>query len=341
VVRLAAVIGAGVAVVAACAASPPSLPELGGETEGGTTQASAGDTTGNPADVGSGSATGDATASGSASDTAPPVGAQLVLDAGCVQLPPVDSGGASEQTVTVRNAGDEAAVGLLATIDAAEFTVATTGRVDACGEVLGPQQTCSVTVQLVGKAFGPRDATLTIAADNADGVETCLHGEVTGATTNLLVNGDAEQAGQPPPGWTQVDGVWQTTTQFSHTGARSLQAALFLAGPELVLAQVVDVTTWQAAVTTGAASVALEGWLRSSNAGNDPGRLEISARDGDGLELDTWSSANVSPNDWEFTELGGLLPATTATVEVRLVCVAGGFACNAFFDDLVVTLSYG
>lgn len=329
--------------VAACGATPPTLPSL--DTEIGSSSVTGGEAqtgeTGDDAPPDSAeSGPVSSTTGGPAGTSTSAAGPVLVFDDELFDFGSAALDAPQSAGLMLRNEGDEATVGLMVAIEGDGFSTGRNRSPLACREVLGAGDHCVIAVDFVAGELGPATGTVRAAADNAAEAELSLVAAGAGLSEELLANPDAEMTGSPPPGWMAVVSEWSATTQFAYTGRRSFSPVGLGFVSDAILEQVVDLTGFANAVSGGLATVEFFGAQRASNGGNDPGTMEIVALDASGTELDAVASRPTAPATWQVWEPTLALPRATAMLRVRLTCIGGGFSCNAFFDGLSLRLRY-
>lgn len=339
---------------AGCAADPPSFPESAETDTAETIGGPAADGSGDASDSGRGSATAttsNATSDGSSDgpqdgsgDTSAGGTAELVID-GPTDLGMVALEGEITAAIVVRNVGAGAALALDASISAGPFAFsggAYPGATGTCAATLDPQQACTLEVAFKPEILGPSAAELEVSATGTTSTAATLQAAATGTTPNLLVNGNAEvpPPGISPPGWTPVLLGWETTGAEAHGGLLSIrtESAITPDGSSRVLEQVVDVAALSALTGLGVGRIHLEGWLFTPS--NDLAGLQMEQLDAGGGVLAASSRAPASVPSWTELALEAPISPGLTSVAVRLEAAQAGTVCNAFYDDLVLTLSY-
>lgn len=333
--------------------------ELGssGGSTGGETTSSAGSTSatteGTDTTDPTGGSTTDPTTTSTTSTTdatGEPGQAMLVI----AEAPEIDFGDVDlddpvpTEAVTVSNEGDGDATALEAMLPGpyAFAGGAYPGTGGDCGGTLGADETCTMVVELAPATFGPLTSTLTLDYDDgmaAAAVNVDLTGAGIGTTANLLANPGGETSGNPPPSWNEINGNWTTTTQFSRSGARSIYGGDVNGndGP-FNLEQEIDISEYAAIIDDGGGlEVSFIGYARSFGNNNDDFAIRLRALDGGGDPIATDETDLQDQNDFTLMETGFVTPAQTRTIEARLLCLrTSGDFCDAYFDDLELTLTY-
>lgn len=334
------------ATLAACAGAPPSFPP-GADTGGGSGGTAVGATAGDPVPAtSSGSSEG---TSGSDTTTVgdDPGMPALSIDEGTVDFGDVTLGERAGLLLVVRNTGSSEAINLGASLRAGAFSFAGPagfpGTGGDCLPILGAGEECRLELEFTPQVLGPDSGSVQLTADDAVAVSLPLIGRGVGTTANLLVNGDAEDLGAPPPGWVVVAGAWRAGAPSvvfpAHDGVGVLLAEA--EGPNeriRVLEQAIDVSDIGELIDAGEVQVSLGGWLRMVN--NGEVTMSLRADDAMGLPATLWSAPSVSGTFWTEASIGEALPAGAATLTVVLACDSGQLTCGGHFDDLELSLAY-
>jgi hypothetical protein len=248
--------------------------------------------------------------------------------------------------VSLTNTGTRTATAIVAAAPGKPFTFAGgqwPGAAGDCGETLESGTACLVDVAFNPPRLGPATGSLTVDYDDGEGkqqVELGLAGAGSGSF-QLIMNGDAETMGDPPPSWDELVGAgWTTTTQFSHGGLRSITPGDEPNG-EVVLGQDQDVSGYAELIDQGALSVAFDGWSRAVGAGDDAHFFRVDFEDELGADIETFMGPVQMSTTWTQTTDSRSAPVGTRRVTARMHCAKeGGLRCDAFFDDVSIVVSY-
>ena len=325
------------------------------ETDGGGTAGTAGTSegtaaTGNDptADSATTTETTQTTQDSAGSTTAGVTPALLALDPAVVAFPTVDALGTTTTEVLLRNDGGAVASALTAMGLGGAFSLAGgawPGTGGDCGPTLEPGSTCTLMLQFAPPVMGPYETELVLTHDDGQGPATVvaqLSGVGAQVTQNLLINGDAEQGGSPPVGWTaSVGNNWTATTATSVSPSRSLHPGSGTGFTELWLRQDIDVSAFGPAVDTGDVRVDFGGWVTTDSFDSFAIRMEFLDAGGGTIDAHQWGWG-LEP-EWTQRATQAAVPSSTRRIRVRLggqtVDVPSGTA-NVYFDDLSVVLSY-
>jgi len=248
--------------------------------------------------------------------------------------------------VTLHNTGGRTATGITAAI-ATPFAWnggAWPGIGGTCVDTLAPDGYCQIELSFAPSTLGPVGGTIVVDYDDGDDPAQAvlsLTGAGSGATANLLLNGDGEDLGAPPPEWTPAAGTgWSTTTAIERSGARSITAGPSPYG-EVVLVQPVAVAQWAELIDAGMLSITFDGWSRAYDNDNDPHRFRVDFVDADGAILQAFEGMSHTTASWVQSTDVRIAPAGTREVVVRLHCTKSiGTDCGGYYDDMSVTASY-
>jgi hypothetical protein len=326
-----------------CPAEPPAFPPpaaADGSGDDGDAGGGTGTTAMPPTDDGS-------TAAPAASDgtTGEPEATVLMLDVPGLDFGDVDTADAATDCVVVLNVGSVTATGLSGSVSGEGFAFAGgayPGTAGTCGDSLDIADSCELDLAFTPGDLGPVGGMLEVAADNADPVVATLGGVGTGSTPNLLVNGDAEMLGTPPPGWVENAGAWSAAADLA---VRPQGGTGVFVGEstgnelEIALRQSVDVSAYADLVDRDDLELDFLGWQRGNGPNSEPGQIVLAVLDARGDTLEAWNSGMDTPFAWTELSLLEPLPAGTRTVSVTLECQAFlGSVCDAYFDDLELYL---
>ena len=331
---------------------PDSTAPLGtSNTSGGT-----GSTTEEPFDESDRSSTDlstvvDPTGDSSDASTASLLGPILELsDAPEYDFGLVNMGSTVSQTFALSNVGDAEALAIAAEPLAPPF--AFVGRMfpgtgGTCTETLDPDDACTIAVAFHPVDLGGQTSTLVVnyaGGERPQQVAVAFQGGGQGTTANLLVNGDGESGGDPPLGWTEVEGMgWVAGDDRvdPHAGTAHLSPG-FSPGPGThALHQRIDLTQWADLIDAGELQLDFSGWTRAWANGNNDHRIEAAFLDPNDTPLDTFSSPWDAEGQWQEITAQHLIPPSARTVLLALECeLASGSYCDGFFDDLVLTATY-
>jgi len=313
-------------------------------TEASGTEASGTEASGTEA---SGTETGGTESSGPAVDgsTGPaPDPAELVLsDAPAYDFADLTVGDSTSHTFTLSNEGPGTAVGVAAAVVGPPFSLVDGST---CGDTLESGGSCTVTVACAPTEWGVLTGSLVVDYDDDQGggsVEASLQVRGIGESAELLENGDAEQAGAPPPGWSLIAGAginWSTNTLQSAGGMRSIYAG---AGnlSAFRLLQAVDVSVWAPLVDGDGVTFQVRADTRASSNGDDfHGVILRFVDDGGDIIEELPSPLHDGPNWLELDE-SAVAPVGTRSVHVVLRCDKnGGTFCDAYFDNVSLVARY-
>jgi hypothetical protein len=215
-----------------------------------------------------------------------------------------------------------------------------------CSDVLDVGASCGIELDFAPHEPGPAESELVVHYH--DGTMNrltarALLGYGEGATTNLLVNGDAESCtaqGQSPPGWTKATGSgWQCGNGQGvepYAGRWSFYAGNEGDSGTFELRQDVDVSAYLGYTFFFA------GGARSLSNDDDDYRMDIVFLDEQDVQLGSWSIGWQTHGSWEHYQHELSAPPDTQTVSVRLFCTKGssGSWCDAFFDEIELRAVY-
>jgi hypothetical protein len=293
---------------------------------------------------------GGGTTESSAGSTGPGDTALVISDAPMFDFGARDLGSATPHTFMVTNTGDAEATGINAVALPAPFRFAGgsyPGNGGDCTDALSSGSSCSLVVEYAPDAFGPSTSDLSLDYTTPVGAGTTavsLAGTGVGVTENLIVNPGAEQGGSPPMGWTEIAGtVWTVWSDFTHTGQYCI-----LGGPvggqsgTYRLGQFFDLTEYADLIDNhGGLHITYNGYARTWGTGDDIYRIGVRTRDSDGTVVDTTITPAGTGTGWAFLELELDTSPTARQIEIQVICVFNaGSACDAFFDDMSLTVSY-
>lgn len=354
-IRVAGLCSSAIVVVAGCTFDSGGIGERGSPSLEETTDsgAEAEGSTGSNDNADSGEA-GDGDAAGSTSVGTSGDGAdraELDLEGGLeidFGATPVDE--SITTVVTVRNVGTLDASHLSATVSDGAFAFtggAFPGSGGDCTDALQAGDVCSLELSFTPAFLGPTELDLVIEyADDAGRAELAatLLGQGSGSSGNLLQNGDGEDEGAPPPGWTAITGPWETTRDA--VPVRSGNAMLF-AGiePELQVfeaRQSVDLDLYARAIESeDGLQIEWRGYARSSLPEDNEFRVVLEFRDDASTPIEQFDGGWGTAGDWESIAHERRAPAGTRSVLIRLLCrKETGNRCDAYFDDLELEVEY-
>jgi hypothetical protein len=259
-------------------------------------------------------------------------------------------GSTASHTFTVSNTGDIEATSIVPVALPAPYAFvggAFPGTGGDCTQTLAAGDACSIEVEFAPTAMGSASASVELDYASSQGTGTAsvdVVGAGGGTTDNLLVNPGGESGGNPPNGWTDIGNTgWIVYGGIRRTGSVSL------AGPGVGgqagtyrLQQIIDLTPYTALIDDQAGlAIALEGYARSWGNNDDIHRFLLRTRDAQGAEVESVSSPNGSGTNWTLRQLDLTTQPGVRDVEVQIICVFNaGSACDAYFDDLTLRLTY-
>jgi hypothetical protein len=287
-------------------------------------------------------------------DSGEPAVAQLVIDGeAMVDFEFVALGSAADAKISLRNVGHADATAMDGAVIGTGFGFvggSYPGDGGTCGASLGAGASCNVVVRFEPASFGPSMGQLLVDYDDGIGgfaqVMAGLQGEGTGESANLLLNGDAEEAGSPPPHWIAAPGGgtdWQTSYETPYEGSSSIWAGLANAsdGDVHTLGQRVDLLDWVGYIDGPGLSLRLRGATRGDGASDDPREVQLRCLDSAGTELAAIETETFDGGEWETFELEFVAPEGTRAALVRLRCHhMAGDHCDGYFDALELVASY-
>jgi hypothetical protein len=258
----------------------------------------------------------------------------------------VTTGGQLSHVFTVTNDGDAEAMGLTGAVGA-PFSLpgGFPGTRGSCGGSLGPGEGCTVEVVFAPGELGRHAATLTVSHDAGEASRDVAGGAI-GQTDNLLANAGGEEDGQPPPGWTALEGVWIAGALPEEVSPAEGERYFYSdTGPnstDFVLRQDVDVSAWATTADASALRISFSGQARGwPVVDSDQQRIRVHYLDGRGSAMQLWTTDYQDTDDWQAYADERVAPAGTRTVRVELNCrKSSGMYCNAYFDALELRASY-
>jgi hypothetical protein len=221
------------------------------------------------------------------------------------------------------------------------------GPAGTCATDLAPGETCTVEVVVSADVFGPSRAVLAVEYDYGVGrrpAELELRVDRLGGTGNLVDNGDAEMLGDPPPGWIELAGDrWAASDDV--LGPHSGDGHFFAFDGndnEPVLGQAIDLSAYDEAVASNDLEVSFSAWGRSVNSSEDPFAFVVEYRSSPNAPpLAVFDTGYVTDSDWTEYVDSRVVPVGTTEIRILLRCrLDFGTFCDAFFDDVVLTLDY-
>lgn len=290
---------------------------------------------------------------GSGLDSGEPGVAQLVIDGEpMVDYEFVALGASADAMISLRNVGHADAGAMDGTVIGEGFAFAGDaypGDGGDCGPSLAPGASCSVVIRFAPPSFGPTMGQLLVDYDDGTGgfaqVMAALGGEGTGESANLLLNGDAEEAGTPPPHWTPAPNQgtdWQTSYESPYEGSASIWAGLANADGDVhALGQRVELLDWVGYIDGPGISLRLRGATRGDGVSDDPHEVQLRCLDSAGTELAAIETETFDSAEWEEFEIEMVVPEGTRAALVRLRChhIAGDH-CDGYFDALELVTAY-
>jgi hypothetical protein len=251
----------------------------------------------------------------------------------------------------LRNEGSGGAHAIEASIAGSPFAFAGgtyPGDGGTCGGSLAANASCTIVVTAAPDRWGPTTGELALSYDDAvmgaASVEIGLGVRGVGETIDLLENGDAEQGGAPPVGWTQIDGGgadWQTSVANIYEGKLSIIPGSDMNVTTNRLLQSVEIDQWTELVDGDGVTFRLRGQTRSLSGGDDPHSMLLRFVDANENIIDELQSPQYDGGSWSAVDLVRTAPPGTRVVQVQLRCerVVGG-ACSAYFDAISLVASY-
>jgi hypothetical protein len=216
-----------------------------------------------------------------------------------------------------------------------------------CGDSLAARETCTMVVEFAPQLFGTATQELSLDYDSPEGpafVAVDLTGIGAGTSENLIVNPGGELGGAPPVGWTEAVGDdWTVYDDFSRSGDYCIVGGLVQGQPgtyrleqTFSLSSHVDVIDHQAGL-----AIAYAGYARTWSQNDDIYRFSLRTLDGSGNVVDSIETPDGTGSSWSLRELDLVTKPGVREVEIQVICIFNaGSACDAFFDDLSLTLSY-
>ena len=341
-------LGFGLFGLAGCPAAKPEFPSGSGSTgeadDGGPSSGRPG------ASADDGTPGSESTSSPAPQDESGSAPAMLVVDVSALEFGDVQVGTSQTMELVLTNTGDELVGKLGADSPSDPFSFAGEG-LDAewpgdggdCTAELAGGQSCRIVLSLVPAEFGEHTGSIQI--DSEPGQLTVpLVGRGVGSTSNLLVNGDGEMPGAPPPGWVETGGSWESNASMTirpHGGLRVILATDAWDGAATTLRQDVSLAGYSRLVERGEMRVRLEGWQRTAGPLGDEASANLVITSGPGQQ--SWSTTSQPTAVWTSFELDAAVPVGAAQISVELVCTptGAGEVCDAFFDDVSLVLTYG
>lgn len=337
----------------ACGFDASGVGSSGATLGSASTSTTGGSTDAGPIDTGSAPDSDAATGSMSGTGTGAPDDAALLVleDAPIFDFADITLGEVETHGFVLRNDGGAAATGLAASVDAAPFSfsgAAYPGTGGTCTETLMPGTSCVIVLACTPAQWGPAAAALSVTYDDGAGgsgaIATMLRARGTGRTDNLLVNGDAEQGGMPPAGWSQSDGGgenWQTTSSAAFAGAMAIWAGEGSDVTSFRLRQSIGVDPWVALVDAGELRFRVSAQMRAYEQDNDPHQVRLRFFDADDELLGEEMSRVHASSAWTAAEVEAIAPPSTRLVQVQLRCTRnGGDFCDGYFDDVSLVAIY-
>jgi hypothetical protein len=314
----------------------------------GADASSSGDTSGRPPMPTKGPGEGGSIDSGGDSSGAPMSGATLRFEGFDEHdFGNVGPGAGDGVVLSVINVGDEPATAITPSGIEAPFRFQGTdypGAGATCGDALDAGADCTVALLFAPASYGQWDGELTLTYAGGGGpAKVALHGTSAGQSANLLVNGDAESGGNPPMGWSNVNGSWQTRDD----GAPPHNWQFFIFGGPMNgngiarLRQRVPLQAFAEVIDNGELDYTFRGWARSLELGNDPHQIVLVFLDGNGDTIDMADLGTREQAVWMVYDDANQVPSSARSVAVDLLCHKhSGNACSALFDDLLLTVTF-
>lgn len=257
----------------------------------------------------------------------------------------VPSGGQAQHVFTVTNQGDGDALGLGGTVGAPfGFPGGFPGGVGTCADTLGAGESCTVEVVFSPSQIGRHAGQLGVSHEGG-GATRDLEGGAAGQTANLLTNPGGESSGNPPPGWTEIEGNWIAGVlpmeSDPYTGAGYIYADSGFNNVDYSLLQDVDLGTFATTIDAGLLRMSFASHVRAYAAGDNEYRVRVHYLDSMGATAFIWTTDYQSVGSWQEYADTRPVPAGTRTVRVELNCRKNsGMYCNAYFDALDLHASY-
>lgn len=248
--------------------------------------------------------------------------------------------------IEIRNQGDEMVMDLAADLEGEWFSFEGgeyPGTTGTCGDVLAPDNRCVVSVVCKATQWGVGHGGITVehvdAATGPVSVTADFVGNGVGESNNLVINGDGEEQGNPPPGWEESAGTdWRTTTTSPASGVGAIMAGYGGEVELLEARQTIDLESWAEHIDAGALTIRLQANLRSEFTDDDPASVRLLLRDGGGAEIGRIEADWVRQASWVARDSEQVAPEGTRSVVVVLRCSREiGDTCNGMFDDVRVT----
>jgi hypothetical protein len=275
----------------------------------------------------------------------------VLVDGPTYDFADVVLGAAATKELVLRNEGDGGAHAIAATLEGLPFAFVGgvyPGDGGTCTNVLAAASSCTIVVTAAPDRWGPDDGTLVLDYDDAvtgpGAVEIGLTTRGVGETVELLDNGDAEQGGAPPVGWTVPDGAgteWQTTSTGAFEGALAIHPGGGTVTGAFRLRQPVATDPWAALIDGGGVTFHMRAQTRSAGDGDDPHGVWLRFFDEKADLIEELGSDDYAGAAWQTVDIVRVAPAGTRLVQVQLRCDrAWGELCSAYFDAVSLVASY-
>lgn len=214
-----------------------------------------------------------------------------------------------------------------------------------CESILAPGSSCDVAVGFNPVLFGLYDDDLEVSFEDTHTsglVSRPVRGRGVGVTSNLLINGDAEQGAldfSPPLGWVPLSGDdWVTVDGVSYDGMRSIFAGLYGDVEEFaVLYQAIEGDWITNEAHLDGVRFSYRAYHRGISWELDTDRTQVRLRffGVDGAVLGVDESAWYGDDDWYESWGEEYAPRGTSQVRLELVCDYDvGEYCSGYFDSI-------
>ena len=244
----------------------------------------------------------------------------------------------SAHVFTVSNEGD----GFATSLDIGGLSEAFEVQDSDCETILAPGSSCDVAVGFNPVLFGEYEDELEVSfvdvgMDNS--VSRPVFGLGVGLSSNLLVNGDAEQGGAmdiPPVGWSSLlGGGWVTVAFPNYEGDRSIYSGPYNGWSPNILYQAAGsdvVSNWG---DVAGVRFYYRAYHRSWFYGDDATRIQMRFLDTRGRELEVETSDLYEGVEWNESWGEQEAPRGTSQVLLDLICEHNvGDHCNGYFDSI-------
>lgn len=316
-----------------------------GDAPTSTGEASTADTS--TADAGT-TGSGDASTTGEPmASTGEPAASLAISDGPTYEFGDVPTGGQLSHVLTVTNTGDGEAQGLAGAVTGSfALSGGFPGTTGDCGEALAPGESCTVEVVFSPAELGRHAGTLTVSHDGGPEATRELAGGAIGQSDDLLSNGGGEEPGEPPPGWSAIEGQWIAGEVAGEVDPFVGDGYLYAVGGannvDYSLRQEVDLGAWALTIDEAALRVSFSGRARGlAGAGGDEHRIRLHYFDASGGPVHVSSTNYQAATEWQEHTDSRVIPPGTRTVRVELNCRKNsGSICNAYFDALELRASY-